>query len=135
MPARPTPIPEPDRQEGMPLRPERLALRERRLGTPQMYKKVFESGRALRSAPLTLRFAHVVPDRTRVGFIIRKKIGNAPLRNAIRRMLRACFVEALPKLPEGTWVIFDVPDKAAGCRREELRAQAMTLLAAIGKAA
>jgi ribonuclease P protein component len=134
VPARPTPIPDPDRQEGMPLRPERLSLRERRLGTPQMYKKVFESGRALRSAPLTLRIAHVAPDRTRVGFIIRKKIGNAPLRNAIRRMLRACFVEVLPTLPEGTWLIFDVPDRAAGFRRSELRAQAMTLLAAAGKA-
>lgn len=98
-----------------------------------MYKKVFESGRTLRSAPLTLRYARCEPDHSRVGFIIRKKIGNAPLRNAIRRVLRACFAEALPALPQGTWIVFDVPERAAGFRRAELRAQAKALLAAAGE--
>jgi ribonuclease P protein component len=99
-----------------------------------MYKQVFETGRALRSAPLTVRYARCAPERSRVGFIIRKKIGNAPLRNAIRRMLRQCFVEALPGLAEGTWVIFDVPEKASRCTRAEMRAQARSLLGAIAEA-
>lgn len=124
MSARPTPPPEPDR-------PERLPLSQRRLHTPQMYKRVFESGRVLRGAPLSLRYARVGPDRARIGFIIRKKVGDAPLRNSIRRTLRQCFQEALPGLPEDTWMIFDVPVKAGSLRRAELRAQAAGLLAAL----
>jgi ribonuclease P protein component len=95
---------------------------------------VFESGRALRSAPLTVRFARKDPDRTRVGFIIRKKVGDAPMRNAIRRVLRQCFVDALPRLAEGTWIVFDVPEKAAQFRRTELRDQAISLLGKVGEA-
>lgn len=126
MSARSTPFPNPDRP--------RFALRDRRLHSPQMYKRVFETGRALRSAPLTLRFAQAAPeDRTRVGFIIRKQVGNAPLRNAIRRVLRQCFAQALPSLPEGTWVVFDIPARAAQASRGEMRAEAARLLAAVGK--
>jgi ribonuclease P protein component len=126
VPARPTPSSDPDR-------PEHLPPRERRLRTPQMYKQVFETGRALRSAPLTVRYARLAPERTRVGFIIRKRSGNAPLRNAIRRMLRQCFFEALPSISEGTWVVFDVPERASRFSRAEMRAQAKGLLAAIAE--
>jgi ribonuclease P protein component len=126
VPARPTPSPDPDQ-------PEHLPPRERRLRTPQMYKRVFETGRALRSAPLTVRFARLAPERTRVGFIIRKRSGNAPLRNAIRRILRQCFFEALPSLSEGTWVVFDVPERASRFSRTEMRSQARQLLAAIAE--
>lgn len=126
MSARSTPFPDPERP--------RFALSERRLHSPQMYKRVFESGRALRSAPLTVRFAPPAPDdRTRVGFIIRKQVGNAPLRNAIRRVLRQCFLDALPSLPEGTWVVFDVPARPARARRAEMRSEAARLLAEVGK--
>ena len=124
MSARSTPFPNPDRP--------RFALSERRLHSPQMYKRVFESGRALRSAPLTLRYAQASGDMTRAGFIIRKQVGNACLRNSIRRVLRHCFVEALPNLPEGTWVVFDVPARASQARRSELRAEAVRMLAAVG---
>ncbi len=100
-----------------------------------MYKKVFESGRALRSAPLVLRFFHVEQECSRLGFIIRKKVGNAPMRNSIRRTLRQCFAAALPKIPEGTWIIFDVPNSASQATRGELRAQADSFLTTIGGAA
>lgn len=130
MPARPTPSPDPDRPERLP---SRERWRERRLRTPQMYKRVFETGRALRSAPLTVRYARLAPERTRVGFIIRRRSGDAPLRNAIRRVLRQCFFEALPSLSEGTWVVFDVPEKASRFTRAEMRAQAVDFLNAIAE--
>ena len=97
-----------------------------------MYKKVFGGGRVLRSAPLTIRFIHEDHECSRLGFIIRKKVGNACMRNSIRRTLRNCFVEALPRFPEGTWIIFDVSDKASQGSRSELRAQADKLLLTVG---
>jgi ribonuclease P protein component len=114
-------------------RPEQIPLQQRRLNKPYMYKKVFEGGRALRSAPLTVRYLRVEPERSRLGFIIRKKVGDACMRNSIRRTLRQCFVDALPRVSEGTWIVFDVSEKASQFRRAELRAQADAFLAALGE--
>jgi ribonuclease P protein component len=110
-----------------------LPLNRRRLNKPYMYKKVFEGGRVLRSAPLILRFFHVEQECSRLGFIIRKKVGNAPMRNSIRRTLRQSFAAALPQLPEGTWIVFDVPNSASQATRGELREQAEAFLATVGK--
>jgi ribonuclease P protein component len=93
-----------------------------------MYKQVFEKGRALRGSPLTLRLFRAEADITRVGFIIRKKTGKAPLRNSIRRTLRSSFQAALPVLGEGAWLVFDVSDKAASVTRARLREEADKLL-------
>jgi len=114
--------------------PRRIPLSHRRLNKPGMYKKVFQGGRALRGAPLTLRFIRMEQDCSRVGFIIRKKTGNAPMRNSIRRTLRQTFQEALPALREGTWVVFDVSVKASGFTRAALRREAGRLLLAVGGA-
>ena len=100
-----------------------------------MYKKVFEGGRVLRSAPLTVRYFHVDQECSRFGFILRKKVGNAPMRNSIRRTLRQCFIDALPRFPEGTWIVFDVSNSASQSSRGALRAQADKLLTGVGGAA
>jgi ribonuclease P protein component len=100
-----------------------------------MYKKVFEGGRALRGSPLSLRYFRADQDWSRVGFIIRKKAGDAPMRNSIRRTLRRAFQEALPALPEGLWVVFDVSDKASTVTRARLRGEADRLLLAAASAA
>jgi ribonuclease P protein component len=96
-----------------------------------MYKKVFEAGKVFRSLPLTLRYCLVDQELSRIGFIIRKKVGNAPMRNSIRRTLRCSFIQSLPRVPEGTWIIFDVSDKASKLRRSELRAEADRLLGSL----
>lgn len=69
-----------------------------------------------------------------MGYIIRKKAGDAPMRNSIRRTLRQSFQEALPQLREGTWVIFEVSDKVASVTRSRLREEAERLLRAAGSA-
>jgi ribonuclease P protein component len=114
--------------------PRRIALSLRRLHTPYMYKQVFENGRALRGSPVTLRLFRAEQDITRVGFIIRKKTGKAPLRNSIRRTLRTSFQAALPLLGEGAWIVFDVSDKAASVTRARLREEADKLLLAAAAA-
>lgn len=121
--------PHPDDFRPEPFTP--IALHDRRLNKPYMYKKVFADGRALRSAPLTLRYLRGEAGQSRLGFIIRKKVGNAPMRNSIRRTLRQCFVDALPALREGAWIVFDVPERASQFHRGELRAQADAFLATV----
>lgn len=109
----------------------RLPLKSRRLHKPYMYKKVFEGGKALRGSPLTLRYFRADQDCSRVGFIIRKKAGDAPMRNSIRRTLRRCFQELLPEFGEGTWVIFDVSDKVSASSRSHVKGEADRLLRAV----
>lgn len=41
----------------------------------------------------------------RFGFIISKQVGNAVVRNSVRRRLKAVCAEALPGVPEGTDVV------------------------------
>lgn len=76
---------------------------------------------------------------SRVGFIVRKRTGVAPLRNAMRRVLREIFRVRAPSFARPAWVIFDVSDKAAagppasagGARttRAQFREKAEALLA------
>lgn len=115
--------------------PRRMPLSLRRLHTPYMYKQVFETGRTLRGSPLTVRFLRADSDWSRIGYIIRKKSGNAPFRNSVRRTLRRSFQDALPTLAEGLWIIFDVSDKASAVSRSALKGEADRLLLAAGAAA
>lgn len=79
--------------------------------------------------------------QSRIGFVIRKRTGNAPLRNAMRRVLRETFRARSPAFKRPAWLIFDVSDKAAAkpdpktrattnaTTRAQFRAKAEALLA------
>ena len=45
---------------------------------------------------------------SRIGFVIRKRTGVAPLRNAMRRVLREVFRLRAPLFARPAWVIFDI---------------------------
>jgi ribonuclease P protein component len=50
---------------------------------------------------------------SRIGFVIRKRTGAAPLRNAMRRVLREIFRLRAPSFARPAWIVFDISDKAA----------------------
>jgi ribonuclease P protein component len=66
---------------------------------------------------------------SRVGFIVRKRTGVAPLRNAMRRVLREVFRLRAPAFARPAWVVFDISDKAAATTRKSFREKAETLIA------
>lgn len=55
------------------------------------------------------------------------------MRNSIRRTLRNSFQQALPELKIGTWIVFDVSNKASLCHRSQIRAEADKMLGALPK--
>jgi len=72
---------------------------------------------------------------SRIGFVIRKRTGDAPLRNSIRRTLREAFRAALAGFPRPVWLVFDVMENAAHFPRRVLRENADFLLSSFaGKA-
>jgi ribonuclease P protein component len=65
---------------------------------------------------------------SRVGYIIRKRAGHAPMRNAFRRILRETFSQNFARFEKPFWVVFEVSDKAAESTRRVFRACADSLL-------
>ena len=111
------------------LTPRKFPLRAHRLGSPDMYRRVKTEGAVLRKFPFSMRYLQAEDIREdRIGFVIRKKTGNAPLRNAMRRVLRELFRETSPSFSKRVWVVFDVADKASDTTRTEFRARAAGLL-------
>ncbi|MCK2035027.1 ribonuclease P protein component [Microbacterium sp. SSW1-49] len=58
----------------------------------------------------------------RFGFIISKQVGNAVVRNSVRRRLKAVCAEALPRVPEGTDVVIRALPASATATYAELSA-------------
>lgn len=101
-----------------------------------MYRRVKAEGAVLRKFPLSMRTLHADDIlESRVGFVIRKRTGNAPLRNAMRRVLRELFNKHSLSFARPVWVVFDVAEKAAETTRAEFRAKADALLATLGRSA
>lgn len=64
----------------------------------------------------------------RFGFIVSKAVGNAVVRNTIRRRLKAVCAEALSAVPEGADVVFRALPASATAPFAELRGQARRCL-------
>ncbi|WEK61482.1 MAG: ribonuclease P protein component [Candidatus Microbacterium colombiense] len=58
----------------------------------------------------------------RFGFIISKQVGNAVVRNSVRRRLKAVCAEALSSVPEGTDVVIRALPASAAATYAELSA-------------
>lgn len=69
-------------------------------------------------------------DAARFGFIVSKKVGNAVVRNTIRRRLKAVCAEALPSVRPGADVVIRVLPGASALSFRELREEVSRCLAA-----
>lgn len=113
------------RPPSRPSKPRSLAFTK-----PSMYQAVLKQGRVYRGSPLVLKALFPAPDgQMRLGFIIRKKVGDAVLRNTMRRILRESFRESFPFLPGPMWVLFDVMNTANETTRSAFRGRSIEMLA------
>lgn len=65
---------------------------------------------------------------TRLGFIVRKKTGHSPMRNALRRVLREVFRSHAEKVTAPTWLVFDILPQAAKLTRTAFRLKGEELM-------
>ena len=89
------------------------------------FQYVYRRGKGISDAILTL--IYVKNRQTRVGIVISKKIGNAVLRNKLKRRLRMCFTPLLPKMERGYYVAV-VRKNAAEVTYQELDHSVLVLL-------
>lgn len=69
-----------------------------RLKENRDFRRVFRRGRSFATARLVLYYCDNRESTFRVGFSISKKVGNAVVRNRVKRTLRAGFQSLLPVL-------------------------------------
>jgi len=62
-------------------------------------------------------------NEVRVGYTVTKKLGNAVIRNRIKRRLRAAASEMLPAAKGGRYYVFIARDKALTCEMSDLKQQ------------
>lgn len=70
------------------------------------FRRVYKAGKSFGSHTLVLIFsASRRPDK-KIGFAVGKKVGNAVVRNRVKRRLREVVTPFLPELPSGCRLIF-----------------------------
>jgi ribonuclease P protein component len=118
-----------------------------------MFKAVLQAGKSMKSPPLSLRYlrnsapamlpnaidsvsgqptqcdsASPLVDTVRLGFIVRKKTGNAVMRNSMRRVLREAFRARMDRIKTPAWLVFDVLPQASTLTRRTLRLKGEELM-------
>lgn len=112
-------------------RPGERWTRDKRLLRRSDFRKTYEDGRKLHGALLTVFVRPNGIDRDRVGITITKRVGNAVVRNTVRRRLREIFrVEAPGRGPseKGYDLVVNVKDVAREAPFEALRGEVVKQL-------
>ena len=108
---------------------ERLHFsRARRLRQATEFTRVRKEGKSIRGELLTLAFlkdAERVP--ARAGFVTSRRVGDAVVRNRIRRRLREIVRKHQHQLVNGSWIITIALGRASGARFAELEGEWLRL--------
>ena len=95
---------------------------DHRLRDSHSFRRTVRSGRKAGGAALVVHLLlDASPESTRAGFVVAKPVGNAVVRNRVRRRLRHLVRDRLRELPPGAVVVVRALPAAAGMSSDELR--------------
>ncbi len=77
-----------------------------RLKTPLDYRRVFRDGFLYRTRYLVIHYMPTARDDSRLGLVVRKKLGNSPVRSRLKRLLRETFRRHKSALPRNHDIVF-----------------------------
>jgi ribonuclease P protein component len=110
---------------------ERVGLklpRERRLRASADFARVRSNGRTFRGGLMTMNVADAAAEEpARLGVITSKRVGNAVVRNRVRRRLRELFRTNQPRILPGHWIVIIARAAAARATYEQLAAEWLRL--------
>jgi ribonuclease P protein component len=98
---------------------------EQRLRDSDDFRRTVRSGRRSGGAALVVHLLvdEGSPTPARVGFVVSKAVGNAVVRNRVKRRLRHVVKDCLAELPASATLVVRALPPAAGLDSEELRAE------------
>ncbi|GAA5145265.1 hypothetical protein GCM10025768_02270 [Microbacterium pseudoresistens] len=107
-----------------------MLARPNRLVRGDDYRTVVRRGRRFGGARVVISVLFTGENRpARFGFIVSKQVGNAVVRNTVRRRLKDVCLRCLPTLPDGTDVVIRANPAAASAPFSELLSDVHRVLA------
>jgi ribonuclease P protein component len=100
-----------------------VLARANRVKTPDEFRRILRRGRRLGGKLLVTHTLRTDGDAVRFGFVVGRAVGNAVVRNRVKRRLRAIALGLLPRLPEGTSVVVRALPPAASGSFDDLSAE------------
>ncbi len=100
-----------------------------RLREAELFNKAYKEGRSVPSKEVVLYVLDLGPkEQTRAGFSISKKVGNAVIRNKIKRRIRSILESIGGSLRDGHILVFVGRPAAADCGFSQLKETVRRLL-------
>ena len=101
-----------------------MLAKAQRITSADDYKRVVRRGRRMTGAnSVTYQLMNPNGGSPRFGFIVAKTVGNAVVRNRVRRRLKAVAHSLVPLLPEGAETVFRALPPSATAGFAELAAE------------
>ena len=100
-----------------------------RLTEPEAYARTVRSGRRAGSSRMVVHLAQSVPEGSvqgsepvppRIGLVVNRAVGNAVVRNRLKRRLRHLSRDLLTRLPQGATLVVRALPPAASCSSSAL---------------
>jgi ribonuclease P protein component len=104
-----------------------MMKREERITRPRQYAEIYGKGKSYPSELLVLRILPNNLDHSRYGLSVSKKVGNAVIRNTLKRRLRE--INRMECFKPGWDIVYIVRPAAAGASFSSLKESVETLLA------
>lgn len=108
-----------------------MLARAHRLTTASDYRTTIRRGQRLPGRFVVLSVVIDEGALTRFGFVVSKKVGNAPTRNLVRRRLKAIAFDALGELPAGRSIVMRALPGSADASWDDLNADVLRSLSKV----
>jgi len=101
--------------------------RSERLRRTADFDRVYSEGKRIAGSSLVLFFCRSLPDQTRLGLSVSKKIGNAVVRNRVKRLLREAFRLNKQELKKGYDILLVARRGVEGLKFRQVEAVVLDL--------
>ncbi len=107
--------------------------KEYRLRRREDFRQVYRQGKIVFGRYLVFHLLPIPDSRTKMGFSVSKKVGNAVVRNSIKRKLRAIAQDIIEKFPESYHIVIGAKVKSKGATSIQLRQDFLRTLKVLRK--
>ncbi len=100
-----------------------MLARANRVKTPDQFRRILRRGRRFGGTLLVAHTLRTEAEPVRFGFVVGRAVGNAVVRNQVKRRLRAIARGLLPTMGDGTAVVVRALPAAASGSSADLKAE------------